>query len=285
MKLYFNCTQCRKEYFRHHNNDGSGVPKNPFCSQSCKGVWQSENLRGESNPNYNNKWDESQKKNLSEKTSAAMTPERRAEIGDQHRGKKLSPETIEKIHGHRTSESYSRPCPESSKALIGKKSAEKFLCPEYKLKYRKTMEERGHWTPLENREAYSIYKDASDWVGNMFEDLDKTTIDWINSVGMFNPKKNSKGIVRDHKFSRKHGLDNLVFPEILRHPCNCEFITHGKNSGKSYRSSITLEDLFDAIKNYDGDWHEHQRVLDLVDSYENGFRWDIKQFIEGHYNV
>jgi len=46
------------------------------------------------------------------------------------------------MHGHRTKESYSNPRSDETKRLIGIKSSEKFT-NEYKIKFRKTMEEQG----------------------------------------------------------------------------------------------------------------------------------------------
>lgn len=285
MKVVFNCAECGKEYLRYYKNNGDRIPKNPCCSKTCKGVWQSKNLVGENNPNYNNRWDEKQRQNLREKTSASMTPERRAKIGDQHRGKKMSPESIAKIHANRTPESYSRPHTKEDKRKIGVKSSEKFKVAGYLEKVRRVMEERGHWIPLKDKDEFRLYSDAADWISNMFEDLSLEECDRINKIGMFNTKTNQRGMCRDHMYSRKEGFDNLVFPEILRHPCNCEFIRHSNNSSKRSKSSKNMETLFSEIKNYTGSWHEHQRVLDLIESYEDGFRWDIKQFIEGFYNV
>ena len=43
----------------------------------------------------------------------------------------------------------------------------------------------------------------------------------LKTLGVFNSKTNVNGIVRDHIFSRAMGFKFKVFPEILRHPCNC----------------------------------------------------------------
>lgn len=87
-------------------------------------------------------------------------------------------------------------------------------------------------------------------------DIDEKTND-ILKLGFFNQKTNTKGFVRDHKFSRKSGFNDLIFPEILRHPCNCSLIIHGdnvrKHHSKSIQSdSIQLSELFDNIYNYKG---------------------------------
>ena len=94
--------------------------------------------------------------------------------------------------------------------------------------------------------------------------------------------------VRDHKFSRKNGLFFGVFPEILRHPCNCQILTHRNNVSKSRTdtgfgidNSITLEMLFQNIRTFTGDWQEQNLCLDLIAKYERGERWNrIKEIVQ-----
>lgn len=285
MKLYFHCTQCGKEYFRYYTNKKPRVPTTPFCSVSCKGVWQSENMVGESNHNFGKAWSEDEKAAQALLVKSKVDDAYRENCAKANKGKKFSVERVSAMHENRDFNSYSRPHTDGSKRKIGEKSSAKFDCPEYRLKYRKTMEDRGYWVPLDQKEAFDIYSDAADWIANMFEDLSQEVANYVNSVGLFNTRTNQKGLVRDHVYSRKDGFDARVFPEIVRHPCNCEFILHSRNSSKSGKSHQTLSELFYKIRKYNGDWHEHQRVLDLLGSYEDGFRWDIGQFIEGVYSV
>lgn len=57
--------------------------------------------------------------------------------------------------------------------------------------------------------------------------------------------------VRNHLFSRKHGVDNSVFVEIIRHLTNCKLIRHSDNDRKKSDSSISLEELFETIISHD----------------------------------
>lgn len=56
LEFIHNCKQCDKEVklpnYRHLKVV-SGEQKNVFCSQECKSVWESVNIRGLNNPNYN----------------------------------------------------------------------------------------------------------------------------------------------------------------------------------------------------------------------------------------
>jgi hypothetical protein len=101
----------------------------------------------------------------------------------------------------------------------------------------------------------------------------------LKEHGVFNSKLNRHGVVRDHKFSRKHGFIQQVFPEILRHPCNCQALTVGENSSKREKSSLTLEQLFSSIENYDKDWTEQELVLHLISEYRKGNLWKRKEVV------
>ena len=283
MKVSYVCAQCGISGVRRVAAN-SPIPKNRFCSRACKDAWQVSNIRGENNPNFGNKMCEDSKRKISEAQKLLMTPERREEIGKQHKGKKLSEETIKKIHGHRTKESYSNTHTEESRRKIAIKSSEKFSKENYKSDYRKVMEDRGYWVPLKDKSAYEIYVIASDWIENMISFQSSHKVIEINRLGIFNNKTNKSGLVRDHKYSRKAGFDNKVFPELLRHPVNCEFITHAKNSGKSARLSLSLTDLFLGISNFTGEWQEQKKCLELIELYNSGFRWDVDKFIEERYN-
>ena len=91
--------------------------------------------------------------------------------------------------------------------------------------------------------------------------------------GSFHSWKNKEGVTRDHMFSRRHGFDNKIFPEIIRHPANCKIISHKHNASKGYRSSISLADLFEKIKDYTNDYKEQLLVLNLIEKYIKGHRW------------
>lgn len=65
----------------------------------------------------------------------------------------------------------------------------------------------------------------------------------LQELGYYNKDTNPGGVVMDHRYSIKDGINNKIDPEILGRLYNCEFITHKDNLLKSSRSSITLQDL------------------------------------------
>jgi hypothetical protein len=73
----------------------------------------------------------------------------------------------------------------------------------------------------------------------------------LNEHGMFSPKKNPKGVSRDHMLSVQYGKDNRIDPGIIAHPANCRLILQGDNTRKQGDSSITLSELLIKINEWD----------------------------------
>lgn len=272
------CLECKNEY--------SVIPsrqnRSKYCSIKCKGLYQSKNQKGINNSNFGKKWNLDKKKQQSEIIKSKVDDEYRLKVGSANRGKKFSKERIESMHGHRTFESYSRPHTQDTKEKIGKKSKEKFT-EDYKQLHRQTMEEKGYWISLDKKTDYEIYFVESNWIKPMFDELYYENRLLVETYGIFNAFDNTKGVVRDHAFSRRSGFDFGVFPEILRHIENCQIILHSdnvkKNVSKNINSdSLSLEELFDKIKNtcYTK-WEEQEICLAKIKEYRNGKRWNRKE--------
>jgi len=123
----------------------------------------------------------------------------------------------------------------------------------------------------------------------MFDSItDESQLLLLKEKGVWNYKTNKKGVIRDHKYSRYSGWKNKIFPEILRHPCNCEIITHGDNLKKKKgryadNDSQTLDDLFEKILAYKEDWIEQNICLKLIDDYKKGLRYNKNEYIKKFY--
>ncbi len=271
------------------------IHKTNFCNRQCKHNYQKQpfELRfgkeraneikaklskpGELNGNYGNRWNDEQRKHLSKIIKERMKdPNYRYATGKGNRGKKRSKEFMERWHVNRPKNFRHS---EESKKKIGQKSKERMSDLEYMSKYRKTMEDRGHWVPLEYKDDYDVYAKESNWIEpmwNLIEDSNQLKI--LKEKRIFNNKTNTKGVVRDHRLGRYQGFKHGVFPEILRHPCNCQIITHSQNVKKRHynEGEITKEDLFDIIEKYQGIWKEHKLVLQKIKDYKNGKRWSRK---------
>lgn len=79
---------------------------------------------------------------------------------------------------------------------------------------------------------------------------ERFNLEELKTIGMFHPTRNPTGLSRDHKFSCNDGYLQGVDPLIVSHPANCLLITQASNSSKHSKSSITLEQLLNEIKNW-----------------------------------
>lgn len=270
-KQHLKCDVCKKEFDRYVY----GPVKRCFCSKKCESIGNV----GKNNPNYGNKWTKEQKSVASEKmkTFFQENPGMAYERGKSNRGKKFSKERIEKMHGHRTRESYIRVHNEETRKLIGKKSSLKWT-EEYKKRNREIHEQSGEWIPLSQKSDWQIYQQEANWIERMF-DVVEDPRNLLGTYGVFNNKTNTKGAVRDHVYSRKSGFENKIFPEILRHPANCQLLLHAENVSKKTtryvdKDGYAVDELFKNIENYAGNWKEHELVLTLIESYKSGKRYE-----------
>lgn len=63
--------------------------------------------------------------------------------------------------------------------------------------------------------------------------------------------KNTKGVSRDHKVSRKEAFENSYDPYYISHVMNCDLILHSKNKSKEHRSSMSYEELIIKVNEYE----------------------------------
>jgi hypothetical protein len=199
----------------------------------------------------------------------------RDKCASANRGVKFSQARIDKSHGNRSSESYSHPHTEETKAKIGQLSALKFT-PEYIINLKSAMYKAGHWINPIEKSDYDIYYELSNWIQPMWNLFDSF------ENGVFNSKKNPKGMVRDHILSRKDGLFLRIWPELLRHPANCQLLTHAQNVSKRSKSGFTYEQLCDKIIKYSNEWIEQEICLKRIAEYSNGKVYIRKGGSNGH---
>lgn len=231
------------------------------CSKECNHILISQNTAGENNGHYKNGVTIYGKKcpkcgrpiSLGAKLFCMKCTPKKSFSGKKHTAKNLQ--------------------------IISKRSREKWT-NGFKENFSQTMISRGHWIDPRTKPDYEIYFTESDWIESMFNIPDLEGISFLKEYKIFHSKTNTRGCIRDHKFSRKSGFEQKVFPEILRHPCNCRIILHGENVKKRNNdigfgldNIISLENLFSAIKKYTGIWKENKVCLDLIEKYEKGERW------------
>lgn len=283
-KVEVKCDYCGNLLFRYVYNKNSRF----FCDKDCKHSFMrgktlvelhggdkarliveslKQKMIGPLNPNYGNTWSDEEKEHQSLFMKNVMSdPEIRYKAGSVNRGVKFTEDRIRKMHGHRDKKSYTRPMKDETKILVGLKSKEKWT-PEYKIKHRKTMETLGFWVPLNEKSDYEIYFKFSDWNFSMYPIIDYD--------------KFIEDTVRDHIIPRWVGYKFGVFPEIIRHPLNCQIISRVANISKGFSDrKIDLEcwseltySLICSILNFNKSWHEQEICAYYCNAYLNGERY------------
>jgi hypothetical protein len=271
------CTECYKTYYVTANYYTKLELSNHRCKQ-CK-------LKGLGNPNFEKNWGKEKKEKHSILIKSKVDDDYRKKCSKGMKGKKVSNETKEKKRNTML-EKYGKlsnihPMTLQTKKLIGEKSKLKFN-EEYLKRIRKINEEKGIWIPFEKKDEYKIYRDLSNWKSQV---LNENTfgIEKLKNGGLYNKKnRNKNSFVRDHMYGRKNGYMNGVFPEIIRHPANCQIISHSDNIKKSKKNNdsiISLNELFEKIKNWENYYEEQKVCLTFVKNYELGMRFDLKDYV------
>ena len=275
---------CKNSYYRGKTLEESlGKEKSILIRSKL-----SESLKGENNPNYNNKWTSEKKINQSNLIKSKVNDEYRKSCSTGMKGKLVSEETKQKkreTENQKKIEGYERPnISEETRDKIGKSSKERSNNLEYKLKIRKSNEDNNNWIKLKDKDDYKFYCKLSNWKYSMLG-FDIKGIEKIKDIKIYNKDNNRNGLVRDHRFSRRSGFNLGIFPEILRHPANCELIRHSDNIKKRGKNSIELHELFDLIINCKYEYEEQDLCLKLIETYKNKETYNKNQYINNYYET
>lgn len=104
------------------------------------------------------------------------------------------------------------------------------------------------------KSEYELYKSRSKFKFNLLDYKDEFDFSLIEKYGWYKAKNrgdNLNGVSRDHMISIKDGFKMGIDPKIISHPANCELMRHSNNSSKCDKSSITIEQLKNKIKDWD----------------------------------
>lgn len=86
--------------------------------------------------------------------------------------------------------------------------------------------------------------------------FDPATLEEISTVGWYAPSRtvdrNITGLVRDHRVSVAEAIRNNYDPYYITHPLNCEIMRQSSNSSKNSKSSVSYEDLKEAVDLVEG---------------------------------
>jgi hypothetical protein len=250
-----------------------------------------KSLIGSKNPNYGKKWSEEQRKKQSELIKSKVDDNYRADCAKGMNGKivdetvklKRRNTLIKKYGSLKTMTTHT----EESKKLIGEKSAKKFT-NEYKKRLRILNEERGNYIKLNEKNDYLFYRDVSNWDGLILSN-DIIGIEKLKQNSFYSKdNRNRDALVRDHMYSRRCGFDNGVFPEIIKHPANCQIISHSDNIKKSksnWDCIITLDELIDRIINWKAVYIDHIECILFIQKYLKGERYNKENYIKNYYKL
>lgn len=89
----------------------------------------------------------------------------------------------------------------------------------------------------------------------------------IEKYGWYKAKNrgnNLNGISRDHKYSINEAIKNKIDPYYISHPANCQLMRHNDNVSKLDKSSITKEDLYRLVD----EWNLKYGVYENKCEYE-----------------
>lgn len=170
-----------------------------------------------------------------------------------NKNRKLNTETIEKIKNG-LSKFYEK----NGKKINIKHSCE-FCGKEitYKRKFC-SIECKNNFNYIKNntkKSLYALYKAQCFFKFNLSdykENFDFSLIEENGWYKAYNRGNNLNGISRDHRFSIKDGFEKRIDPYFISHPVNCMLMKHDENSSKGSKSSITVEELYKLVN----EWNE-----------------------------
>ena len=279
-KFIVKCVVCGKEN-NYTSNYFITLDLATYRCKQCK-------LKGEGNPNYNKRWSDEKKEIQSKLVKSKVDDEYRINCSKGMKGKLVKDNTKEKRKktlmlkygkiGTFTNKTHTN----EAKKIIGKKSKEKFT-KEYNKNIRSIFENNNTWIKLNELDDYILYRKLSNWIGNVLNE-NTVGIEKLKNGEFYNKNnRNKNSLVRDHMLGRKNGFNLGVFPEIIRHPANCQIISHSDNIKKSKTdndSVINLDELFDRIKNWKLVYDENDVCISLINDYKMGFRYKKDNYIK-----
>jgi len=101
---------------------------------------------------------------------------------------------------------------------------------------------------------YKYFRPLCEFDFNFDDYKEFFNMELVKEYGWYSPKNkknNLNGVSRDHLYSVSDGFKNKIDPEIIKHPANCNLVLHKHNQNKKNKSTITIEDLVERIRNWD----------------------------------
>lgn len=159
-------------------------------------------------------------------------------------GKTKSLETKSKISNKlkKTPTEYNLICIGCNKEFAHKRK-KKYCCIECKREiYLKSLSEKKR------------YRHKCQFKFSLNDYPDKFDFSIVEKYGWYkapNRGNNPTGISRDHMISVDYGWKNKIPSKVIAHPANCQLLPHNENFDKREKCSITIEELYNRIENWD----------------------------------
>lgn len=93
---------------------------------------------------------------------------------------------------------------------------------------------------------------------------DEFDFDLIREYGWYKAKNhgnNMKGVSRDHRLSIIEAINQRIDPYYVSHPANCELILQTSNASKHSKSSISKEELFKRVEEWNKKYGEYPNTI------------------------
>lgn len=218
-KKEFKCKKCEKIFEDLLTN------KRLFCSSSCSFSYNRLNTK------HSEKTKNKIRKSLTNRKRSKETTDK---ITGKNNGKWVDGKSCKYYLNKKDRVNGKKKCIHCDKYNVHKKY--KTLCDDCKINY------------------YKFYRLSCKF--NFDINLYKNEFNFklIEVHGWYSPtngNNNLNGVSKDHLYSVKDGFINKIDYEIIKHPANCQLITQNENSSKGDNSSITLEELYKKIEEWD----------------------------------
>lgn len=114
---------------------------------------------------------------------------------------------------------------------------------------------------------FSVYSKQCEFDFSIKKYAIEFDIDLIKKYGWYSPtnkNNNLDGVSRDHMISRRYAFDNNIDPYYISHPANCLIIKQKDNSKKHTKSTLTIEQLKNKVKEWNNKYGEHINNIDYA---------------------
>lgn len=102
---------------------------------------------------------------------------------------------------------------------------------------------------------------------NVWDYPEEFDLNSIYKYGWYKAKNkgdNVNGISRDHMISINYGYSNNIDSKIMSHPANCRLLRHKQNVSKLDKCSITVNELQERIKIWNGKYRKTETQLTII---------------------